>query len=160
MDRYAELQQLQQESRRVNAKSRYMEGKWMQMLCWLDCHMSEHCLVERDIIDTFAFAGLFFPGEKYGEYIASWRKRLPGRTKLVDNEFKAGQLPYYRVWRSITTMPESFWPPARGLDAFRPPGKADSAREWDAITRPLLARRYKAGIIAPFFDADSKGAIG
>ncbi|KAF2211248.1 hypothetical protein CERZMDRAFT_85438 [Cercospora zeae-maydis SCOH1-5] len=38
MERYAELQQFQEESRRINYKSSYMRGKWAQTLMWLGVH--------------------------------------------------------------------------------------------------------------------------
>ncbi|PIA96173.1 hypothetical protein CB0940_10666 [Cercospora beticola] len=155
MERYAELQQFQEESRRVNAKCGYMRGKAAQTQMWLNVHQSEHRLVFRDLEATYAFVGLFFPAdrEKYGDAVADWRQNLATRTKLVDNQYKATQLPYYRDWRSDELLPKDFWPPCKNNDAYIPLETASRLkkppREWDALTRPIIARLYKAGIISP-----------
>ena len=157
MERYGELQQLQARSRRVNMDSSYMRGRWAQALLWLECHPSEHRLVLRDMESAFAFVGLFFSAspEVYGNNIAAFRDGLIKDTKLVDNNYKATQLPYFRDWRSDETLPKDFWPPAKGRDAYRPPPDEEGnptkpPKEWDAVTRPIIARLYKAGIIVPF----------
>lgn len=155
MERNAELQQLQEESRRVNSKCGYMRGKAAQTQMWLNVHESEHRLVLRDIEATYAFVGLFFPADrqKFGSNIADWRQKLSTRTKLVDNQYKAMQLPYFRDWRSDELLPTDFGPPCKNDDAYIPletKGRTKKPpREWDAVTRPVIARLYKSGIITP-----------
>ncbi|KAM3414236.1 hypothetical protein BST61_g10893 [Cercospora zeina] len=155
MECYAELQQFQAESRIISYSPSYMRGKWAQTLLWLDVHQSEHRLVLRDMVATYAFVGLFFPAapEKYGSVIAQWRQMLATRTKLVDNEHKKTQFTYYRDWRSNVYLPRDFWPPGKNDDTYLPLETKEWAkkppREWDAVTRPIIARLYKAGIVMP-----------
>ncbi|SMQ51641.1 unnamed protein product [Zymoseptoria tritici ST99CH_3D7] len=159
MERYAELQNFREASKRINGWSSYVRGKRMQALMWLGVHLSEHRLVARDIADAFALTGLFFaPHKLCGSEVHDWRETLKNRTKLVDNDYKASQPAYYRDWRSDETQPADFWPPAsKHGDAFRPPGGGRPAKAWDAVTRPTIARLYKAGIITPAYFSNTLG---
>ena len=133
-DRYLETHDLMEESKKLNSSARLIKARFVQLLCWLNVHPSEHRLVFRDVADTFAFVGIFFPDQVHALYqnVKSWRHGLKDRTKLVDNEYKETQEPYYRDWRSSQIQNRTFF------DEARVAGK----RKWDYTVRPLVAQLY------------------
>jgi hypothetical protein len=134
----------------VNNTSRFVRARYMQTLCWLEIHTTEHRLVFRDIEDTFAFVGLFFPvqARKSNTDIGLWKTETSLRTQLINNEYKASQFAYYRDWRSNKIMPPDFFTNSRDIGSYK---------TWDRTTRPLIAHLYKSGIIVPIHESDVPG---
>lgn len=161
LDRYHDTLGFMALSKAINGISRLTHARAFKLLCWLDCHPCEHRLVRRDMQDTLAYVGMFFPDitglPEKGEdraigVIREWRSENHTQSKLFDNEWKAAQPSYSRDWRSSALTSKEWYDQAFELTKTRKIWKQS-----DAIVRPQLAKLYKAGIIAPYHGRSPPG---
>lgn len=131
-------------SKQINGLARLTDARALKLLCWLDTHPIEHRLVVRDMRDTLALVGMFFPDitglpekaeRQFIDIICEWRRRIQTKHKVFDNEWKAAQKSYIRHWFSAPLMPLEWFDQAGKLAGDRKIWK-----ESDAVVRPQIAK--------------------
>ena len=129
----------------VGQMVKYLEStvdklKHFQTLRFLDVHPATNRRVELDAIDARAMAMLFFHSDFLtSEYGISHKESL-----LLSQKERARFPPKRRPHTSNKYQPKALW---EELDTHLKAQYRKYPMEWDIITRPIIAKLYKAGII-------------
>ena len=116
--------------------------KYFRTLRFLDVHPDRNRRTGRDACEAYAMAKLFFPTD----FLSSEQGILHKDSLLLNQAERARNPPARRPHTSNKYQPKSFF---EEWDTYRKErGRhAPYPTEWDVVTRPIIAKLYKAGII-------------
>ncbi|KAI1773620.1 hypothetical protein F4818DRAFT_449017 [Hypoxylon cercidicola] len=124
-----------------------------------------HAFITQDIVKAFALMAMFFPNLDVCQPVTSFFKSEEGLkykdTSILKPHERGQTLPDCRTRTSTVFRPKEFW---KEWDEAPKDAKADGRHhadavpmKWSVATRPIIAKLYLAGIVAPAYHKDPFG---
>jgi hypothetical protein len=120
-----------------------------ELLKWLDINPSDNSRAVKDMIDAFC---LMCPSFALRDTVLAAIKldttdgKLYTKSQLRHAKVRASNYPLERTYGSEETRPPNFFP-----DIDKPSDLHQLPIEWDMITRPVIAKLFKAYVIEPAY---------
>lgn len=125
---------------------------------WYDEYVQEalvpwpHRYLAQDVTQAFVMMALFFPKLKATKIVREFLDSEAGsqfkNSRLFDPAARATEIPDRRSRDSTTERPSSFYKELEALEELD--GWVDNYPwDWNLVTRPIIAKLYRAGIITP-----------
>ncbi|KAK4095743.1 hypothetical protein N658DRAFT_511804 [Parathielavia hyrcaniae] len=112
-----------------------------------------HRYIVQDVVQAFTTMALFFPGVRETSIIQEFLESEQGKgfksSKIFDPAHRCSKRPDVRTRTSCSYRPKAFWRDWENLYGGEKHWQDSYPWDWNLTVKPILAKLYKAGMIAP-----------